>query len=56
MILACVDGGLFCGPLLYFLLVTLLGWLGWKRKRCAESGCEHKCGEEHKTGTVNPGH
>ncbi len=45
--LACVDGGLICGPVLYAIVAALLGWIGFKWRKCAESGCEHKCeGEE----------
>jgi hypothetical protein len=42
MILACVDGGLICGPVLITLVGALLGWLGLRRCR------KHSdCGEDH---------
>lgn len=36
MTLACVDGGLLCGPLLIFLLGGLAAWL-----KCRTWGCDH---------------
>jgi hypothetical protein len=45
VILACIDGGLICGPLLISLLVALTGWLGLKKLRCTSHGCKHKCEE-----------
>jgi hypothetical protein len=43
--LACVDGGLICGPVIVTIIGAVLGWMGYRRHRCAESGCEHKCEE-----------
>ena len=40
MIIACVDGGLFCGPLL--LLFAFAGW-GLHRVACRASECEDHC-------------
>jgi hypothetical protein len=45
MLLACVDGGLICGPVIVALVGGVLGWLGLRR-RCRDSGCEHKCDGE----------
>lgn len=41
--LACVDGGLLCGPLLVWLAAAALGWLGFRC--CKGARCEDNCHE-----------
>lgn len=36
--IACVDGGLLCGPILFVVVSTVLGWLGYRR--CRRRSCE----------------
>lgn len=51
MILACADGGLICGPIIYAAVVGLAGLFGWrhhKKHHCCES--DHDCNERDQAG------
>jgi len=47
IVLACVDGGIVCGPIA--LAVLTLGLLGFKFGKKKEKGCE-PCNQSHKEG------
>jgi len=32
--------------LLIAIITALLGWIGWRQRRCKESGCDHRCHAE----------